>query len=118
MGGLIALASVLGYLLCGVVTARKWYAHIRPWTEPVACAYTDRHKHADFCYRRWGEVDNPGEAAGFAALAGLLGPFWLLGQAAIQLVRFGITHGQPQLPEERDAALARLERETGMKGDN
>jgi hypothetical protein len=68
-------------------------------------------------YQREGTlIDSPGEALGFAALAGAIWPaFWLaIGvRAALHRVATAVTK---PLPEETAAKTKRLERELGMGG--
>jgi hypothetical protein len=122
---LIIVGSIASYLGTGLLTARKWYGHIRPWTEPLNCVRKPgctegRHwqYHRDSgrgCFRRWGTVDSEGEALAFAAVAGLVWLPFLLVSGSYLYVKCAVTADHPLLPAEKSAKLAReteeLERE-------
>lgn len=114
MTALIVIGSIVAYLGAAVFAARRRYAAMRPYTEPLncECAYPGTFSsHSQRCYRRSGMIDTTGEAATFALLQGLF--WWLVIPAflAIGLVQ----RGQRQLPEEVEAKNARLERDLGIK---
>ncbi len=107
---IIALCATLGYLAAVVATGRIWYGHIRPWSEPLACAssyHGEVNRHNSDCYRRYGYVNTELEAAGYAFAVGLTGPLGLIAFGCMALIS-----GRPRrLPEEVQAKIGRLERE-------
>ncbi len=105
---MIFWACYLAYLLLTLVTARRRYQRVRPYTEPLACQYaSDDHKHKPRCYRRWSDVDTVNQAVFFALIIGLAWPFVLPGMT----VRWFVTGGARPLPEETRAQIRQLETE-------
>ena len=67
MIAVIVVASVAAYLAGLILTARWWYARVRPYSEPLACSYSHRPgiRHSDFCYQRPAKLTStPQEALG------------------------------------------------------
>jgi hypothetical protein len=109
----LAALAFIGYVVLTLVTARLVYRAIRPYREPLSCttgkACRKHGEHYYVCYRRVGNglADTTNQAAGLAALAGLL---WCIVLPAMATRHF-ITAGAPALPEETRAQITRLEAE-------
>lgn len=124
-----ALASSLAYLAVLVLVARRTYARVRPYSEPLNCdrcilcdcsdglggSGRNGHCYEGNCWKRPGGVTYPAAAVSWALADGLLWPVLLLylfllrplGHAASSV----ITSGAPVTAEEREAKISRLERD-------
>lgn len=113
---LIITLSLLVYFACYVVVAGKWYQHIRPYTEPLACDnYSQYHQHSGYCYRRPGMyVDNNTEAISYAMMLGLAGPIGVLGIGLIHFIK-KFAH---DTPEERAVRNERRIRELEQENND
>ena len=114
MTAVIVVASVAVYLAGLILTARWWYAHIRPWTEPLACRkYTGcrQGEHDKACYRRYGMVDTTMTAVSAAWGVGLIWCLFLIGAAVMGAGRVVVASGVRETPEEMAAKVTRLEEE-------
>lgn len=133
MIALIVVISILVYLACFTVVAGKWYHHIRPYREPLACSryyHREPHDHDSYCYRRPNTmVDSNAEAMFYSMMLGLTGPLGVLGVIVAKFVQMmdGPVSEEAVIIAKRQAAeaaqqaafnaekIARLEREAGIR---
>ena len=113
----VVMLAVLAYLAGYAITARRFYAAKRPFTEPlncrnwIGCAHGEHHPV--YCYLREGTlIDSATEALALALLAGLAWPIAGLGLLVLAAGRRLV--GSGELPGERDARIARMERDAGI----
>lgn len=115
----IALAATLAYLAVATMVIRWRYTATRPFTEPLTCRdwlSCRAGKHDSMCYRRTKDtlIGSATEALLYATGLGLIWPLALLAIAGLRVARL-LVRGTPELPGERAAKIARLERENGIR---
>jgi hypothetical protein len=117
-GWLIGLAVLGGYVLAGARVARPVFARKRPFTEPLSCTGNyGSHEHSVYCYQPKGTLITT--AAGAAGCAVFYGAVWPVALACAAVIAcFGSLAARWTKPTqaEREAAIARLERDTGQAG--
>jgi hypothetical protein len=118
MTAAIVAVSVAAYLAGVILTARWWYARIRPYTEPLSCQWSHHREsgHSSICYQRPGKLTGTSqEALGYALMLGTVWPFALpvFGVYAAVMGAGGalITSRVRETPEEIAAKVKRLEAE-------
>ena len=119
MAAAIVVVSVAADLVGVVLTARWWYARVRPYTEPLACgnyAHCREGKHERLCYQRPGKITSTSREA--LSYAFMLGAVWwaalpVIGAyaALMGIGRVLIASRAPEIPEEIAAKTQRLEAE-------
>ena len=119
MTAAIAVVSVAAYLAGLILTARWWYARIRPYSEPLSCghyAHCGEGVHEHWCYQRPGRITStPREALGYALM---LGAVWFIAMpilgayaAVMGAGEVIVASGVRETPEEVAAKVKRLEEE-------
>ena len=118
MTAAIVAVSVAAYLVGLILTARWWYARIRPYTEPLSCKYSHHREsgHSSMCYQRPGKLTSTSrEALGYAFMLGAVWFIALLAFGAAAAVmgigRVLIVSRVREMPEEIAAKVKRLETE-------
>ena len=118
MTAAIVVASVVAYLAGLVLTARWWFARVRPYAEPLSCSYIHHREsgHSRMCYQRPGKITStPREALGYALM---LGAVWFIAMpilgayaAVMGAGEVIVASGVRETPEEVAAKVKRLEEE-------
>jgi hypothetical protein len=118
MTAAIVVICIAAYLAGLILTARWWYARVRPYSEPLSCKFSHHREsgHNCYCYQRPGKITStPREALCYALM---LGAVWFAAvpvlAAAAAVMGLGgalVASSARELPEEIAAKVKRLEEE-------